>query len=314
MVRIVFAGTPEFAAVSLRAVAGAGHSIPLVLTQPDRPRGRGLKPAPSPVKTLAREWGLPVAQPDSLRDSAILEQLSTLAPDALVVVAYGLMLPKAVLALPSKGCLNVHASLLPRWRGAAPIARALLAGDAATGVTIMKMDEGLDTGPMLLQRRLSVAPRETAGTLHDKLASLGAEALLEALQGLEGGRLAPEPQPQTGVCYGAKIRTEEARVAWERSAEEVDRLIRAFDPAPGARTLFQGEMLKLWAATPMRPPLIPQEALPGQILAAGAAGIQVACGQGVLRIDALQRAGGRRMSAEAFLKGFDLRPGDRLGR
>jgi methionyl-tRNA formyltransferase len=304
--KIVFAGTPEFAAVALNAVLGAGHEVRLVLTQPDRPAGRGLKPRASAVERLAREHGLALLQPASLKDPAVQRAVTETAPDVVVVVAYGSLLPAALLSAAPRGAINAHASLLPRWRGAAPIQRALLAGDAVTGVTIMQMDESLDTGPVLLQESIPIAPEDTAGALHDKLAALGARLLVRALAE------APSPQPQDegGASHAARVRKEEAEIDWSRTAPEIDRLVRAFNPAPGAQTRLDGMLLKIWRARPERGPT----AAPGTVCAADAGGIAVACGDGgVLRILELQRAGGRRVPAGAFLSGFRIAPGARLG-
>jgi methionyl-tRNA formyltransferase len=305
--RIVFAGTPEFAAVSLEALLGAGHEVALVLTQPDRPAGRGQKPRASAVKRLAASRGLRLVQPQTLREESVQAALAAARPEAIVVVAYGLLVPRAVLELPPAGCLNVHASLLPRWRGAAPIQRALLAGDALTGVTVMRMDEGLDTGPILLQEAVPIGPEDTAGTLHDRLARLGAGLLVRALAtpGLE-----PRPQDERAATYAPRIRKEEARIDWTRSAEEIERAVRAFDPAPGAQTHLDGLALKIWRAAVVPGVREP----PGTVCEADEKGILVACGRDALRITELQRAGGRRLPAGAFLAGARIAPGTRLGR
>jgi methionyl-tRNA formyltransferase len=307
-VRIVFAGTPAFAAAALGALADAGHEIPLVLTQPDRPAGRGMKTVPGAVKALAHSLGLPVSQPASLKDPGIQEELRAAGADVMVVAAYGLILPKAVLALPRHGCVNIHASLLPRWRGAAPIQRAILAGDAETGITIMQMDAGLDTGDILLQRSTALESTDTAGTLHDRLSRLGADCILEALERLARGELLPRPQPEVGATYAAKVTKEEAVIAWERDAEVLCRMVRAFNPAPGAAAQILDTPVKIWNAVP-----VPEIAgAPGEIKAADARGIIVACGHGGLRLEVLQRAGGRRMTAADFLSGFPIEPGARF--
>ncbi|HEX4508520.1 MAG TPA: methionyl-tRNA formyltransferase, partial [Burkholderiaceae bacterium] len=254
--RVAFAGTPDFAAVALRALHAAGHAIVRVFTQPDRPAGRGLKLTPSPVKALAATWGLPVAQPAGLRldgrfaadATTALDLLEGDAPDVLVVAAYGLILPAWVLALPRLGCLNIHASLLPRWRGAAPIHRAIEAGDAETGITIMQMDAGLDTGAMLLVGREPIAPDDTTGSLHDRLAALGGRLVVEALQAAAAGTLEPTPQPSEGVTYAPKIAKAEAALDWALPAAVLERRVRAFDPYPGASFEAAGETLKLWRA------------------------------------------------------------------
>lgn len=309
--QLIFAGTPEFAVPSLRALLDAGHRVSLVLTQPDRPAGRGLKPQASPVKLAAQAAGLPILQPTSLKDPELQARLADEAADAMVVVAYGLILPAAVLAHPVHGCLNVHASLLPRWRGAAPIQRALLAGDRETGVAIMAMDAGLDTGAVYLTRRLPIAASDTAATLHDRLAALGAEALLATLAELEAGTAVARPQPDAGQSYAAKIDKSEARIDWQASAEEIDRRIRAFNPFPGAVTTFDGADCKIWAATPGE--AVDSGAVPGEILTVGAGQITVACGRGALKLGSLQRAGGRRLAVKEFLAGHPIVPGARFG-
>jgi methionyl-tRNA formyltransferase len=302
--KIVFAGTPAFAAVSLAALLRAGHEVPLVLTQPDRPAGRGLKAQPSAVHLLARERGLALLQPAALKDAAVLQAVTAKGPDALVVAAYGRILPPSLLRAAPRGAINVHASLLPRWRGAAPIQRALLAGDAVTGATIMQMEETLDTGPILLQAALPISPEDTAGELHDKLAALGAELLLRALAEAP----APRPQNEPDATYAARIATSDAEIDWARSAQEIDRQVRAFNPVPGARARVDGVALKIWHARPEQS----APAAPGAVRSADAGGIVIACGTGALRVLELQRAGGRRMPAGAFLAGFKLAPGSRF--
>ncbi len=306
--RVVFAGTPEFAAAALGAILDAGHVVPLVLTQPDRPAGRGMALQASPVKRLALEHGLAVHQPPSLKSDEARRPLQEAAADVMVVAAYGLILPRAVLDLPRLGCLNIHASLLPRWRGAAPIQRALLAGDKETGITIMQMDAGLDTGPMLLARALPIAADDTAQTLHDKLAALGAELIVQALDGLERGSLAPRPQPSEGVTYAAKLDKTEAAIDWRRPAADIARAVRAFNPSPGAYTRLGETTIKVWAARPEDG----SAGAPGTVLEASPAGIRVACGQGSLRLEILQRPGGRPLAAAEFLRGFALAPGSRF--
>ena len=318
--RVVFAGTPEFARVALQALHEAGFEIPLVLTQPDRPAGRGMKLQASPVKQYAQAQGWPVAQPRSLRldgkypedAAAAREALRTTQADAMVVAAYGLILPQWVLELPRLGCLNIHASLLPRWRGAAPIHRAIEAGDAETGVTIMQMDAGLDTGDMLLAEALPIGEDSTA-RLHDRLAELGGRLAVQALRQAEAGTLRPVAQPAQGVTYAHKIEKAEAALDWTLPAEALARRIRAFDPFPGGLAMLEGEALKLWAAQAL-PQAAPAgqvlDQVPGHVLAVGADGIDVACGQGsVLRLTQLQRAGGRRLPAADFLRGFDVKAG-----
>jgi len=302
--RLAFAGTPAFAATALQALIAAGHDIAVVLTQPDRPAGRGMQLKPSAVKAVALAHGLALAQPQTLKDPAAQERLRTAAVDVMVVAAYGLILPPAVLAIPRLGCLNIHASLLPRWRGAAPIQRALLAGDVDTGITIMQMDAGLDTGAMLLKKHLPIAARDTAQTLHDKLAPLGAEAIVEALELLQQDRLAPEVQNGALATYAAKLSKDEAQVNWNMSATEIARAVRAYNPYPAAFTWLRGEPLKLWAAD-----AIAGTGAPGMVLAAEKSGIVVACGTGALQITELQRAGGKRLAAAQFLAGTEINPG-----
>jgi len=307
-----FAGTPAFAAEVLAHLLEAGFAVPLVLTQPDRPRGRGQKLEPSPVKRLAIARGLAVSQPASLKDEAARAPLVGVPIDVLAVAAYGLILPPAILAWPRHGCLNVHASLLPRWRGAAPIQRAVLAGDTETGVTIMQMDAGLDTGPMLEVVRIPIGPRDSGATLERKLAAEGARALVAVLQRLGAvGALAATRQPAAGVTYAAKIDKAEAAIDWRASAIAIDRQIRAFDPAPGAHSVLAGEPVKLWRAEPLA--TARRDTPPGTVLALDAGGIVVVCGAGVLRIEELQPAGGRRMTAAAFAAGRRLEPGARFG-
>lgn len=305
--KVAFAGTPEFAAQALQAILDAGFEVPLVLTQPDRPAGRGMKLTPSPVKRLALAHGLPVDQPERLRTDEQRAALVACAPDVLVVAAYGLLLPAEVLALPRLGCINIHASLLPRWRGAAPIHRAIEAGDAETGITIMQMDEGLDTGAMLLRRALPILPDDTTASLHDRLAALGAQMIVDTLRLLPQGRLQAEPQPDSGVTYAAKIGRAEAAVDWRQPASEIERRMRAFDPFPGVSAQLGETPIKFWRARTEA-----GSGEPGSVLAAGADGIVVACGDGVLRILMLQKPGSRRMEAGEFLRGFPVNPGDRF--
>lgn len=306
--RVVFAGTSAFAVPALEAVIAAGHPVPLVLTQPDRPAGRGLAAARSPVKQAAEHHGVPVFQPTSLKDESAQARLRAVDADLLVVAAYGLLLPQAALDIPPRGAVNIHASLLPRWRGAAPIQRALLAGDRETGVCIMQMDAGLDTGPILLREALAIAPDDTGGSLHDKLAALGARLIVAALDGLERGTLRPTPQPADGATYAHKIGKAEARIDWQRSAVEIERQVRAFNPVPGSATRLRGDEIKVWQATRAAG----GGAQPGTVLRVGREGIDVACGNGAVRLTELQRAGGKRLLADAFLRGFALAPGDRF--
>jgi methionyl-tRNA formyltransferase len=304
-VKVGFGGTPEFARCALQAIIAAGFEVPLVLTQPDRPAGRGQKLQPSPVKQLALEHGIAVHQPERLRDPATHAPLLAAAPDVLVIAAYGLILPQAVLDIPRRGCLNIHASLLPRWRGAAPIQRAIEAGDRETGVTIMRMEAGLDTGPMLLAEALPIAADDTAATLHDKLAAQGARLIVQALRDIE--RLTPVPQPAAGVTYADKIDKSEAQLDFRRPAEELARRLRAFDPFPGAVAMLDGAAIKLWRATAES-----GSGVPGTVLAADGKGIVIACGEGVLRVTELQKSGGRRLPAADFLHGFPMASGARL--
>jgi methionyl-tRNA formyltransferase len=307
--RLVFAGTPAFARVALEALLDAGHDVVLVLTQPDRPAGRGLKLRHSEVKALALQRELPLQQPASLNSAAALPPLLAVGAQALVVAAYGLILPQPVLDLFALGCINIHASLLPRWRGAAPIQRAILAGDSSTGISIMRMEAGLDTGAVYLSEVIPIAERDTALSLHDKLAVLGARCILRALPGIESGALAPQAQPEAGVSYAHKIGKDEAELEWSRSAVELDRQVRAFDPFPVATTHRGAELLRVWAAQPLAGPA----GVPGEVLQVGEAGIVVGCGSGALRLEELQRPGGRRLPARELLRGVSIALGDRLG-
>ncbi|MBV1733001.1 MAG: methionyl-tRNA formyltransferase [Hydrogenophaga sp.] len=316
--KIIFAGTPEFARVALERLLAAGFEIPLVLSQPDRPAGRGMKLQASPVKQCALAHGLAVAQPRSLRldgkypeDAAAARQAIEAAnADAMVVAAYGLILPQWVLDAPRLGCFNIHASLLPRWRGAAPIHRAIEAGDPHTGVTIMQMDAGLDTGDMLLVERLPIAADDTTGSLHDRLAVLGGRLMVEALELAACGGLRPVPQPADGVTYAHKIEKAEAAINWALPAATIERRVRAFNPFPGAGTALAGEAIKVWRAH--AEPDNPVAANAGQVLSADPHGIRIATGDGVLVLDELQRAGGKRLPAADFLRGFALTPGQVL--
>ncbi len=300
--RVAYAGTPEFARVALQAILDAGFDVPLVLTQPDRPAGRGLKLQPSAVKQLALERGIAVAQPRSLRldgkfpedAAAARETLLAARADVMVVAAYGLILPRWVLDLPPRGCLNIHGSLLPRWRGAAPIQRAVEAGDAQTGIAIMQMDEGLDTGDMLLVKALDIAPDETSATLHDRLAALGAQCIVQALRELD--RLPRVPQPAEGVCYAHKIEKAEGAIDWRQPAAVIERRVRAFDPFPGMNFNLDGQAVKVWRAA-LRPEL---SGVPGTVLRADAQEVVVACGEGALSLLDLQRPGGKRLPVRAF--------------
>jgi methionyl-tRNA formyltransferase len=297
--RVVFAGTPDFAVPCLEACRASGAEVVAVYTQPDRPAGRGRRLAPSPVKQAALAAGIAVEQPGSLKDAEAQATLAAYRPDLMVVVAYGLILPRKVLAIPTLGCWNVHASLLPRWRGAAPIQRALLAGDAGTGVDLMRMEAGLDTGPVLLEKRTPITREDTGGSLHDRLAALGAEALAEGLaRTLAGEALAATPQPAEGVTYAHKLDKAEARLDFARPAIELERQVRAFDPWPGSDAEIAGERLRIWAATALEHS---HAAAPGTLLAARRDGIDVACADGALRITAVQRAGGKRITAADYL-------------
>jgi methionyl-tRNA formyltransferase len=305
---LVFAGTPTFAVPSLEALLRAGHRVAAVYTQPDRPAGRGRKLAESAVKQCARTHNLPVHQPETLRHAA--DELRALQPEAMIVIAYGVLLPPEILAIPKYGCLNVHASLLPRWRGAAPIARALEAGDDTTGVTIMQMDAGLDTGPMLLTRACAIAPDDTQQTVHDRLARLGAETLIEALTRLERGELQPVAQDSTQATYAKKLRKDEAVLDWQQPALRLARKVRAFVPWPVASTTWHGKLLRVWAVSTQAPR---PGGVPGQVLRADADGIHVQTGDGVLCLTRLQAEGGKPLTAAEFLNGHRLAPGARLG-
>lgn len=314
--RVAFAGTPEFARAALQALVQARFPVVRVWTQPDRPAGRGLKLHASAVKTFALDQGIPVDQPQGLRldgrhaaeAAAAREAMQAAAPDVLVVAAYGLILPQWVLALPRLGCLNIHGSLLPRWRGAAPIHRAIEAGDTRTGITIMQMDAGLDTGPMLLAESLPIPADATTGRLHDVLAALGGRLIVEALQRVAAGPLVAEPQPAEGITYAHKIDKAEAMVDWGLPAAVIERRLRAFDPFPGAATQLDGEPLKLWSGQ-----VVAGVGAPGTVLSASEVGLVVACGESALCLTELQRPGGRRQPAAAFLAARPVAPGTRLG-
>jgi methionyl-tRNA formyltransferase len=314
--RVVFAGTPEFARVALEAIAAAGHDIVLVMSQPDRPAGRGMKLQASPVKqcAVANDW--PVAQPRSLRldgkypdeASAARDTLLAARPDVMVVAAYGLILPQWVLDLPAHGCLNIHASLLPRWRGAAPIHRAIEAGDTQTGITIMQMDAGLDTGDMLLRESIDIGDDSTA-RLHDRLAELGGRMIVQALAGL--GALTRTPQPAEGITYAHKVEKHEALIDWAQPADAIVRRIRAFDPFPGANSPLDGETIKLWAAQAGPAQAVAE---PGTLLSVSDEGVTVAAAASTaVTVTELQRAGGKRLAVADFLRGFDLKPGQVFG-
>lgn len=313
--RVAFAGTPEFAATALAALLQAGFEVPLVLTQPDRPAGRGMKLQASPVKQLALEHGIAVAQPRSLRldgkypDEAAAGRQALLDAqvDVMVVAAYGLILPQWVLDLPRLGCLNIHGSILPRWRGAAPIHRAIEAGDAATGITIMQMDAGLDTGDMLSIETLPIGASDTTAALHDRLAALGGRMIVAALERAGRGGLAATPQPAAGITYAHKIEKSEAQIVWTETAAQIERRLRAFDPFPGGAAQLGDETVKIWRAE-----IADGRGAPGQVLDIDDAGIVVACGEGAVRLTELQRAGGKRLPARAFLQARPIAKGDRF--
>ena len=302
--KLIFAGTPEFAAQALGAIVEASHEVVLVLTQPDRPAGRGMSLQPSPVKRLALEKGIEVFQPLSLKDAEAQAKIAAFGAEVMVVAAYGLILPQVVLDMPRFGCINIHASLLPRWRGAAPIQRALLAGDAETGVCIMQMEAGLDTGPVLLRGAFPIAADDTTASLHDRLAALGAKLVVEALAKLP---LPAETQPEAGITYAHKIEKAEAAIDWSKPAAELDRHIRAFNPFPGAQAQFGGQTVKLWRAVP-----VVAAGPAGTILAVERTAVVIACGDGALAVSELQKAGGKRLPVQQFLAGHPLKVGDRF--
>ncbi|SAL67169.1 methionyl-tRNA formyltransferase [Caballeronia terrestris] len=317
--RVVFAGTPEFAAAALAAIHAAGFSVPLVLTQPDRPAGRGMKLTASPVKRFALENGLEVAQPTSLRRngkypeeaSAAIDLLRATPHDVMVVAAYGLILPQEVLDIAPHGSINIHASLLPRWRGAAPIHRAIEAGDAETGITLMQMDAGLDTGAMIREARIPILPADTTATLHDRLAQLGADLIVQALRDLErDGKLPSTPQPENGTTYAEKIAKHEAALDWRRPADVLARQIRAFDPFPGAFGTLEGVAVKIWAAEVFTGEAPTKE--PGTIVDVSMDGVVVSCGESALRLTQLQKPGGKRLPVREFLAGAQFAKGQRF--
>ena len=313
--KIIFAGTPEFAVSALAALHAAGHTISLVLTQPDRPAGRGMQLHPSPVKQFALAHAIPVAQPTSLRlDGKYVEEaqaahalLKATEHDVMVVAAYGLILPQSVLQIPRLGCINIHGSLLPRWRGAAPIHRAIEIGDKQTGITIMQMDEGLDTGAMLLSETAEIYADDTTGLLHDRLANMGGRLIVDAMRALESGKLLATPQPEIGVTYAAKISKQEAVLNFQDGAEVLERKVRAFNPFPAASAEIQGITLKIWHAQ-----YLDVTGEPGQILSVADDGVTVACGRGALVLKELQKPGGKRLPAAEFLKGFPMKSGQRF--
>lgn len=315
--KIIFAGTPQFAVSALAALLKE-HQVVAVLTQPDRPAGRGMQLTPSPVKQLALQHGLAVLQPTTLKTEEMQHAIAALDADVMVVAAYGLILPKAVLQLPRYGCLNIHASLLPRWRGAAPIQRAILAGDSETGITIMQMDEGLDTGDMLLRHACTITATDTGHTLHDKLAEIGANSILEALRLLQENRLTPVKQDNDAACYAAKLLKSEAQIDWRQDAQQIERAVRAYNPFPVSHASYNGAAIKIWQAglcvdeqgvAPSKSE-IPDEAMPGKVLAADKHGIIVACGKNALRLEVLQRPGGKPQPAAQFLQAMPIQAGD----
>jgi len=305
--RIIFAGTPIFAATALDALLKADHEIVLVLTQPDRPAGRGMRTAASAVKLLAQQQDLALLQPLTLKSAEIQTQLLALSADVMIVAAYGLILPEAVLKIPRLGCLNIHASLLPRWRGAAPIQRAILAGDHETGITIMQMDAGLDTGAILLKRSIAITPDDTTQSLHDKLGLLGAQSIVQALVLLQQGKLVSTVQDETLACYAAKIKKTEAEIDWQQSAEQIDRVVRTFNPNPGAYTYFRDIILKIWQTKVVAGKVAGK---PGEIVSVDREGITVACGSNMLQVEIVQKPGGKKLSCADFLAGNNLQPGE----
>jgi methionyl-tRNA formyltransferase len=307
--RLIFAGTPQFAATALSALIAANHEILLVLTQPDRPAGRGMKEMPSAVKQLALKHGIEVFQPVTLKSTEAQARIAALNADVMIVAAYGLILPQAVLDIPKYGCINIHASLLPRWRGAAPIHRAILAGDQETGITIMQMEAGLDTGPMLLVGKMPIAADDTTATLHDKLAVLGAKLIVEALAKLEKNELPATPQPSAGVAYAEKILKQEAVIDWNLTSQEIERRIRALQPFPVTQTPWRGEALKIWRAKSVAD----EGGAAGALRVTDANRLIVGCGVGTLEILELQRPGGKRLSTKEFLAGNKIAAGERFG-
>lgn len=301
--KIIFAGTPEFAATALQSLIDAAFDIVAVYTQPDRPAGRGRKLTPSPVKQLALEHDIPVYQPASLKSAEEQKALAEINADLMIVAAYGLLLPQAVLDIPKQGCINIHASLLPRWRGAAPIQRAIEAGDTETGITIMQMDAGLDTGDMLLKKSCEITPKDTSGTLHDKLAVLGGEAIVEALHALAENSLSAEKQDDAQANYAHKLKKSEAVIDWQESAVHIERKVRAFNPWPVAQTNYSVKMLRIWEAETIATSV---EQAPGCVIACNKVGIDVATGEGILRITKLQLPGGKPLTAQQFQNAHDL--------
>jgi methionyl-tRNA formyltransferase len=310
-VRLVFAGTPDFAATALKALIAAGHTIVGVYSQPDRPAGRGRKLQPSPVKQVALDHEIPVFQPETLKTAEAQKQLADLKPDVMIVAAYGLILPKSVLDIPTHGCLNIHASLLPRWRGAAPIQRAIAAGDAETGITIMQMDEGLDTGAMLLKSLTAIDTSDTGGSLHDRLAELGGKAIIKALELLKKGELTGEPQNDDLACYASKLSKTEGHIDWATDATAIERLVRAFNPWPGTYTDLGDQRIRIHEAKAL---VTDSDAFPGTVVHRDRDGIDIACGNGTLRITRLQLPGSRAQSVNDLINGGKelLMPGQEL--
>lgn len=306
--RIIFAGSPAFATPTLRMLCEHDHRPVAVLTQPDRPAGRGRHLSSSPVKQLALELDIPVLQPATLKTESVQAELCTLAPDLLVVVAYGLLLPPAILNIPPRGCVNVHASILPRWRGASPIQAAILAGDDETGVSIMAMEAGLDTGPIYSCARITLAARETAGELEQRLAVLGANALSELLPDLLSGALQPRPQPAEGITYAGRISKADGRIDWRQGAAQIDRQIRAYNPWPVAETTLGGQQLRCFAASVRSagPPLAGGKAIPGQVVATGTEGISVQTGDGLLDLTTVQLPGKQKLAAADLARSRSL--------
>lgn len=307
--KIIFAGTPQFAAAALEALHNSGHEIALVLTQPDKAAGRGMSTAASPVKALALKCSLPLLQPSTLKNCPEIEtQLGALSADVMVVAAYGLILPQSILNIPRLGCINIHASLLPRWRGAAPIQRAILSGDSKTGITLMQMDAGLDTGDILVQNEMLIAENETSQTLFDKLALLGAQSIVRLLSTHPKHGFQGKKQDESNACYAAKLTKAEAGIDWTNDAERIERQVRGLNPFPGATCLVGDILLKIWQARIVRD--ITGE--PGQVSATGKDGIQVACGRDALKLEIIQKPGGKKLPAAQFLSGFPMEPGTRL--
>ena len=307
--RVVFMGTPEFAVPSLRALAGAGHELVLVVTQPDRPRGRGRKKAPSPVKVAASQLGLPLSQPPTVKEPGFVELLQSLSPDVIVVVAFGQILPPSILAIPPGGCINVHASLLPKYRGAAPIHWAVINGEEITGVTTVYMDEGLDTGDIILQEELRIGEGDNVGAVHDRLAALGADLLIETLRLISEGR-APR-RAQTGEpSYAPLLKAEDELIDWRKTAKEIYNHVRGMDPWPGARTFWRGKVLKIWRVSCLAGE---NASVPGTVLFAGEEGVGIACGKGAVVLEEMQLEGGKRLAAADFLRGHRITTGELLG-